>query len=468
MKIYSYLNIFWSIFTLPLFAQVAEPEVRVETGNTLLQPGQGFEVRVVITNSSKRPEVIFPALDGLEKGSVTLTRNVSRVDGRAVLTQTVLQQYFPVAVIAIDVPPFTVTVDSKEIKVDGLTLHFSGAADDSLQAAPTLAADGQIPDEIAREDVFLTIKTNKRSVFLREGFGVYLSLYVVKDIPLRMDFYDLNNQLQAILKKLKPDGCWEENTWIEEVRPRNWKIGDRDFTEYRLYQSVFYPLIQKDVHFPTVGLKMKIGEAAADSTEEGIHYRVFYARPVQVVVKPLPPHPKREIVPVGSYQLTEFISANKVAAGESFRYRFGISGEGNISAIPAPGLPPVSSFDFYPPEVSHVVQKSSESVKGEKSFEYTIVGKQNGLYPLEGYFHWIYFDPVLEQYDTLRSQQAVEVVGVNRTNGTAVNREETSLYANLEQMQTTGHFTNYRKVFRIIMNVVVILMLFVTVWLFRR
>lgn len=454
------MNIF--ILAAPVFAQA--PEVRVEVGETELRTGQPFEIKVLVRNPQDRSEVLFPNLRGLEKGSSTRLRNSAAGGEGQVPQEIIVQQYF-FSGGYLEIPASEVTVNGSRHPVPALVLRAKDNGKDSVSVQELEAQrdlDAQLSDHLEKEDVFLTVRTSKNSVYLREGFGLYLSLFVAKDVRLSMEFYDLDNQLKEITRQLKPDGCWEENTWIDEIVPRPITLRGRDYTEYRLYQSVFFPFIRKNVSFPAISLKMNMGES-------GSGVRTFYSRPLLIEVRNLPSHPRRDMVAVGSYELVESLSAAAVGVGQPFKYKFGISGQGNIAAIPAPTTIPVQTFEFYPPEVNQTLRADLRTVSGIKTFEYTVVARQKGLFPLKGYFQWIFFDPAREVYDTLRSERTIEVSGI----GSAVTESvapigENRLYANLEQLDSQGILRNYGGIFRIVMNVVVILMLLAALWVFRK
>lgn len=464
MNLYRYLNFLLNFFILIPVVTGQVSDIRVEVGETDLKPGQPFELKVFVKNSQDRSEVVFPNLNGLEKGSTTRLRNLAGSGEIAEPQELIVQQYFFSGEF-LDVPSSDVLVDGKSYVVPGFVLKIKIEADDPSAGSSEqgiLEIDDPLPDSLEREDVFLTVRPNKTSVYLREGFGAYLSLFVAKDIKLSMEFYNLNKQLNEISKQLRPDGCWEENTWIDEIVPRSINLRGRDYTEYRMFQSVFFPFINKDVHFPSVGLKMNMGDDAQN-------LKTFFTRPVTVQVKSLPPHPRSDAVAVGNYELIEVLSDNKTSVGMPFTYRFGVSGQGNITAISAPTTIPVQTFEFYPPQMSQSLRADLKTVTGVKNFDYTLVAKQKGTFPLAGYFQWIFFDPVREVYDTLRSEKTIEVAG---SKGAVIESVlplgENRLYANLEQLDSEAIHRNYTGIFRFVTNVVVFLMLLLVLWIFRK
>ena len=73
-------------------------------------------------------------------------------------------------------------------------------------------------------DAFLSLTTDKKSVYVGEGFNTTLAFYVSESNVADMRFYELGRQLTEILKKIKPGNCWEENFNIENINPKTYNI----------------------------------------------------------------------------------------------------------------------------------------------------------------------------------------------------------------------------------------------------
>lgn len=468
MKIYVFVNIFLCFSALT--AQVPpDDNVTIEAGETNLSLNQPFVLSVIIKNNTSRPSVLFPAIQGLAKRSASATSTTSTIGGKTVLIQTISQQYFAQQEGEIKVPPIIVQVDGRKVKYEGITLVFRK----NSTATETAVKENKNPDMLPElgeenaEKVFLSTQISKSSVYIREGFSLRFSLYVAKNAPINMDFYQLDTQLQTILKQLRPATCWEENVGIEEIIQRDVIFNGAEYTEYRMYQAVFFPLTLQTVTFPSVTLDMLIRDTEADKGNEGKALRTFRTRPMRVQVRALPYHPMKDQAAVGQYRLRERMTTRKIAAGESLRYLFTITGQGNLATISAPTIPESKAFDFYPPDVTQTIRRSYEEVNGEKTFDYFIVAKQKGTYPLGRFFQWVYFDPKRARYDTLRSSQTIEVVGESLQMA-VLEEGKTSIYDNLEDLNTNIVYTDYQAIIQSLTNIVVIALLGVMIWIFRK
>ncbi|EJF11862.1 BatD family protein, partial [Pontibacter sp. BAB1700] len=164
-------------------------------------------------------------------------------------------------------------------------------------------------------------------------------------------------------------------------------------------------------------------------------YKTFFARERIIPVKELPPHPLRDVVPVGEYTLREGLSSKSVPLNKSFRYMFELEGEGNLAAIMPPSPTTTGTLDFYPPDLQQDITLRAGRVQGVKRFSYSVLGRVPGTYNLADDFQWIYFNPVTATYDTLRSALSVTVTGIADA-GTMVLARDLGLFIRLSKTKT--------------------------------
>jgi hypothetical protein len=246
-----------------------------------------------------------------------------------------------------------------------------------------------------------------------------------------------------------------------EVVQRETTFKGKAFNEYTMYEAVYFPLAVTDVYFPALTLKMLMkGSNGKESLID------FTSKPYTVRVKSLPSHPAKDVVAVGQYRLHESVDKDSLAAGESFKYVFSIQGAGNIAAIPIP-FSNLTSFDVYAPDVKQIIRRAYGNITGEKTFTYRVVARQNGIFPLNNFFNWIYFNPVTAQYDTLSSTKVVHVLG-DRKSQQNTGIGEFSIYSNLELKSSSDFYLDYRYLVRWLINIVVVLIFVTMIWIYVR
>lgn len=466
MKLYVILYIFLCFSNIAV-SQDFTSSATVDMGPKVLKLNEPFVISVKIHGAENRPAVIFPDIQGFEKRSRSATSAINNVDGEKVVIQTISQEYFVSKVGKYVIPELTILINTQKIKEEGTIITVvseTGETDHLVDENDPYLQDV----ELGKEDVFLSIKTDKKSVFVQEGFAFGISLYIAESAAVQMEFFDFNNQLQSILKKIHPANCWEENVGLEEIVKRQVTIRGKKYTEYNMYQAHFFPLTLQDVVFPPIALNMLVVENKNAVNVQHKVVRTYTSNAVKIKVKPLPPHPLKDQIAVGQYALQENLSNAVVYPGESVRYMFKIAGTGNIGAVPAPTIEDNSTFDFYPPDRSHEIVRSNSKVSGQVSFDYFIVPRKDGNFPLGRYFQWIYFDPVVGKYDTLRSAKKLQVKGEDYRLGNISLSGSLGLYDNLDVLDTTKTSFNYKRFFRDITNALVIVLICAMIWVFRK
>ena len=155
-----------------------------------------------------------------------------------------------------------------------------------------------------------------------------------------------------------------------------------------------------------------------------------------------------------------------IITGQSVKFDFEIIGNGNMAALTMPEIPNNLFFDVYAPEVQQTIRHANNQISGIKSFSYFIVPKQNGKYLMGDYFKWVYFDPVRNQYDTLRSVLKLDVGGENIEEETIANDNVGSIYANIEKLDSSKQSINIQEMIKQIANVLLVAMLIGMVFIF--
>ncbi|RYF55249.1 MAG: hypothetical protein EOO39_38260, partial [Cytophagaceae bacterium] len=215
------------------------------------------------------------------------------------------------------------------------------------------------------------------------------------------------------------------------------------------------------------------------STSQVAESVTFVSQPVAVQVRPLPRLPDVATpgqMAVGTFRMVTELDHNRVSVGQSVRYDIRIEGQGNIASIQAPQAQASSpEVDIFPPQTQEQIGRADEQVSGFKSFRYFLIPKQKGKLALAERFFWVYFDPQSGRYDTLRPQTVLNVgeasdgptVGIVPSD-TLDGMGHPSIYAGLELTDSTEKSINWPVLIRAAANVVIILMILGTLFVFTR
>ncbi len=464
-------------------AQKLDSPYSIEFGQSRFPQDRQFTISVVLPNTDTRPVLTFPDVFGLTKtGTTTGVRSIE-TDDREQLSLVITQGYRASAPGQYRVPAFTMVVNGQSIHAEGATLTVEPGTN-PVDVAETTLLLPRTPDA---DDAFLRLATDRMTAFVGQGVLLRLSLFVAESYPAELRFDQLDAQIQTITEQLRLPGAWEENAAIREVQPGIVQIGNRRFTEYRLYQATLFPLAKLPLRLPSVVLTMlRIATrppTAKPTDPPAKSERItFRSRPVAVVVRPLPPHPLQNRVAVGQFRLVESLGMSMAAVGQSVPYEFRIEGIGNIAGLGQPTLTTQPELTVYPPTIQTRIDRAGGVVSGHKTFHYFVMPRQTGSFGLADLFAWVYFDPQRAQYDTLRAKLrltvggnmptltlAPEAVMTNNNQAVLANPGGAgSIYAGLEQMDSTQQPINISTLLRAVANVLLVALLLSLLFVFFR
>ncbi len=132
---------------------------------------------------------------------------------------------------------------------------------------------------------------------------------------------------------------------------------------------------------------------------------------VAVEVRPLPvPEPAGFTGAVGSFEVSTSADATEGNLNEPVLLTFGISGEGNIEALPDPEWPEYAGWRVIESPVSVESQVVAGQITGGRTYEIVLMPEQAGGLTIPA-IRYPYFDPVLEQYVELSTAPITVSIG---------------------------------------------------------
>jgi hypothetical protein len=431
-----------------LSAAVYAQSVQITLGPDEVGENQAWTITITAQNDRLKSYDNFPEISGFRKRGTSTQSSTNIINGQISSSQSVITTYLPVKQGIITVPSFTMKVNDKPINVPGKKVKVGPPVQqqrdplrDFFDRPDDFFGKGEPEFVDIKEDAFLALTTSKDEVYVGEGFNTTISFFVATENRAPLQFYELGKQITEILKKVKPVNCWEENFNIENIEGESITINGKDYTQYKIYQATLYPLNTEPVVFPAFDMQMIKYKVAKNPSFFGQNrkedFKTFRSKPKRVNVKPLPPHPLKDVVAVGDYHLEERMRNVDIETGNSAPYEFNIYGEGNISAIEKPLLKRDGNFEFYEPNVQQNITHQKNRVTGTKSFNYFMIPKEPGQYKLGDYFQWVYFNPAKAKYDTLKSKLTVYVTGESKKNEAIQSNDLGSFYDKIDNADNT-------------------------------
>ena len=453
-------------------AATEDTQVELELSAPVFPVTEYFTISFRLRGGRLERYSAFPDLEGFKKSGKSSTTTTRIVEGRTTTELIITQRYAAYAEGDYVVKPFTMTVNGQTVRSAGATLKVGPAPTAATPGTPPAGGGLQglglldqlfgkpKPQEYVepKDNAFLALVPDKTSVFVGEGVHIGLYFYLTPTDQGLLDFYNFAGQLPGILRQLRQRTAWEEPFDEQEILPETVTMGGRQFIRFRLYEAEYYPLNAEPLVFPAVALQMvkyRVAKKPAEGLDNRLEgYKTYRTAARTIQVKTLPPHPLRDQVPVGSYQLRESIDRTAFRTGQAFTYSFGVEGEGNLAALNAPVLQPRAGLEVYGPDVQQELTRQGGRVGGRKVFQYRFVARRPGALPLDSLLALVYFDPATGRYDTLRPELRPAVRGAVRSAATFRARTDDPFYQNvlfdanstmqpLEAYRDVSRYANY-------------------------
>ena len=119
---------------------------------------------------------------------------------------------------------------------------------------------------------------------------------------------------------------------------------------------------------------------------------------------------------VGKFDFDLILNKNALKASESFQAKIKVRGKGNLNLFNLPSINVPNTLEVYEPEHNEKVKVTLSGIQGTVEDSYTIVPQFQGKYPIPS-IEFTYFDPKLEAYKTLFSQELIVDVYDGPTSG---------------------------------------------------
>lgn len=400
-------------------------EVTIELGPDEVALNETFNIKVTVANEKIKSYDQFPEIPGFQKQGISQSSSMNIVNGQMSSTNSVIQYYKPLKQGQYNLDNFTMKVNGSAVSSSGkaITVTDPRQSQRSRRSDPfdDFFGSREEPEFVeVEDDAFFSLSVDKDEVYVGEGFNVSLAFYMSEDNQAPFNFHEPGRQLERIIKKIKPVNAWEENFNITNIQPERVEINGKSWTRFRVYQSTFYPFSEGTIHIPSVSWEMIKYRVAKNPSFFGSNrqedFKTFYSSEKTIGVKPLPPHPLRNEVSVGDYALRENFEEAEVATGEGVTYSFGIVGEGNINSIQPPRRIADQKLNAFDPNERQEINRGRGKVTGSKEYNYYLTINEAGRIELGDYFEWVFFNPSLEKYDTLRPKAVLNVVGESKVN----------------------------------------------------
>src|SRR6058998_3683911 len=478
------------------------PSVTAVLSNSEVAVGETVELQIKVTGpgDARPPEEI--SIDGLEIHATGTSRQFEIHNFTTNSSVTYNYTVLPLRAGRFTIPPQTVRAGGKLLKTPELVLNVADSAGRSFGARPSRGAQSQPVS--ARDLLFAELIVPKKVAYVGEIVPVQIRMGFDPRIrPRLIEPPEITGQ-GFTAQKLQQSGQTTETlngrpydvvtykTAIAAARAGKFEIGPvtakaqvivpRARSAPRSRGRSPFDLFDLDDPFSDPFFSNPFAQMGERREVE------IKSEPVALEVKPLPPNaPPSFSGAIGNFGMTTDAKPKSVQVGDPITVTTTISGRGNFDRVNAPVVEEEHGWHKYPPS-SKFKQDDEVGISGTKTFDtvFSPNEKKQSL-PLLAFS---YFDPVKEQYVTVRSEPiAISVQGAASvsqnvaasqpapaptgrppTAAAATSKPQDILYQLTDRGRTTESFVPIytRRVFWAAQSIPLLALLSFSIWKIRR
>ncbi|MSR76672.1 MAG: hypothetical protein EXS63_00380 [Candidatus Omnitrophica bacterium] len=262
------------------------------------------------------------------------------------------------------------------------------------------------------DNIYAIAKVNKTLAYPNEQILLTYSLYTRYD-----------TRYEGFQEEPEVSGFWiEEFPMDQNVPKENVFVNGKRYIKADVKKYALFPTSPADYTIKPGTLKASIrrdpqrnsvfDEFFDDSFFSGGN---FFARredlilkppPIRLQIKPFPEQnkPKSFVGAVGNFRLSSSVDKTTLKQDEPVTMTLVIEGEGNIETLNKPPIPNLEGFRTYDADAKHQLFRTGDQIGGRKTFEIVFIPTKAGRMVIPS-LEFSYFNPSIQQYATLRTQE---------------------------------------------------------------
>lgn len=373
------------LFALTSITTLAQQiSFKSEADRNQVSLGEAFSVGFFIESNTDsysidRP-MKYPDHKGLQVVGEQRSQNISYVNGKGVIEDGIILSFVAEKEGKYQIGAAKVVINGKTYtsKPISITVKEAGMAHSNFRRSG-----------VNQQPVFLESKVSKTNPYVNEQVGLSVKLYA-KDLSY---LNRKQNFRQGNLDGLSPK--------IVKSSPENIK------QEIVAGKQYFSEEIARYYVFPQKPGKIEIDPFSVDvilPSTYGIEPVEVRSNSVTITAKALPEEgkPKNFNGAVGQFKLNTSVDKKELSTNESVNYDVEVVGSGNFNSINLPEVKVPKQIEKFSPKKRDAYKTYDEGMKGKVAEQIVLVPNSEGSYTISP-VEFSYFDPVKEQYVTLKS-----------------------------------------------------------------
>ncbi|MEM6335996.1 MAG: BatD family protein [Bacteroidota bacterium] len=354
-----------------------------------------IEIRGGTYSNVETPQA--PSAEGLRLvGNLPLTeQSVSYVNGELTQSISFSWRFRPTQQGEATIGATSVTAGGRSFTTEPISLTVVDAISNEEEDATV--------QEVQDTDAFIRLKPSTRSIFQNQQLTIAYDLYFRVGVQLRSS---------RLADSWDAEGFWREDLHVNQpTAMRQEVINGLRYNVVTLKRVAVFPTRAGMLMIEPLRIETEI----ALPSRSGRVFDSFFSRSparfkpaivaspgLEVNVQPLPNGaPASFRGAVGAYRLRTNVDRRDVSTGEPVTLTATVSGRGNIATLPEPVLELPSMVDQYNVRLDDDITRAGSTVRGSKTFTYTLVPNSSGSHTIPGPV-FTFFNPESGQYEADR------------------------------------------------------------------
>lgn len=446
IKMERFLLLFLAFMSISLKSTAQDAEFKASAPNAVVQ-GQKFQLVYSVNKEGQDLRVPDMSPFNILMGPTMSQRSSVQIINGKVSRE---QEYSYTYVLKSEqtgtftIPSATIEIEGKQYKSNSVTIKVVEAEDEttrSQQETTNDATSGAISDS----DLYITMQANRTNVYQSQPVLIITKIYTRVNLEGISDIQHPSFR-SFIAEDLSQD---ERIEWtLENINGRTYRVGTYN-------RKIAYPQRSGSLKIEPISIEFLVRiRQSRQSTNIFDNFfdthrtikKTVTSDGLTINVKPLPtPEPDNFSGFVGNLDMSVSASEKTVNVNDGVTIKTVLSGTGNLKTAGDPEISFPPDFDVFDPEITSNYSATSSGHKGTKTYEQLIIPRHSGTFEIPP-VEYVYFDPAIGQYRTLRSRPIViqvEGEGQEQTESTtSVSRPGAS---NRESVQFLGQDIRYIK-----------------------
>lgn len=271
------------------------------------------------------------------------------------------------------------------------------------------------PWEEHEPDLELLFTYPRTSIYERELFELELSLLVPVNNQVEWTFIDLQEQIQNINKQIGATGLLVQSEFNKDLPFDTLEKNNVKFYKYTIYKGKSFSIDTTKAKIPSlsfhyVSYKTQTEEKGLFNKKVQVNRKAeikeLHSKAVTLSLQPLPEHPLRNKMAVGSFHIKPSPLAVQQRT-KGFNFTFDIVGPHYLIPIHEPWI-----SNTIPGLYISLSKRTLQNTPTGQSthFEYFIHSDSPKTLNIKNSIFWVYFDPIKHRYDTLSVDQPITMI----------------------------------------------------------